>query len=59
MQYFCKSITDEKLLVIQEYREAMDTFISEDETYEAGACILGQPGIGRIHQRPAQLDLNP
>jgi len=46
VQLFCTALKQKDLLVIQEYRNAMDKFKSNDPSYEYGACIVGQPGIG-------------
>lgn len=36
-----------RFLVREEYRLALETF-EKDDTYSGGACIMGQPGIGKI-----------
>ncbi|KAI9462558.1 hypothetical protein HD554DRAFT_2316305 [Boletus coccyginus] len=47
VQLFCGALMRKELLVIQEYRNAMDKFKSNDLSYKNGACITGQPGIGK------------
>ncbi|KAF8554081.1 hypothetical protein OG21DRAFT_1131965 [Imleria badia] len=47
VQFFCTAIHESKLLVVQEYREAMVNFQMEGPEYKNGACIVGQPGIGK------------
>ncbi|KAI9462581.1 hypothetical protein HD554DRAFT_2316319 [Boletus coccyginus] len=47
VQLFCGALMRKELLVTQEYRDAMDKFKSNDLSYKNGACITGQPGIGK------------
>ncbi|KAI9462574.1 hypothetical protein HD554DRAFT_2175900 [Boletus coccyginus] len=47
VQLFCGALMRKELLVIQEYRNAMDKFKSDDVPYKNGASIVGQPGIGK------------
>ncbi|KAF8556317.1 hypothetical protein OG21DRAFT_1483234 [Imleria badia] len=47
VQFFCDAIHESKLLVVQEYREAMVNLQMEGPAYKNGACIVGQPGIGK------------
>ncbi|KAH0834776.1 hypothetical protein J3R83DRAFT_10376, partial [Lanmaoa asiatica] len=45
VQSICGAIGHQNLLVVQEYRDAMESFRSDDTEYTDGACIIGQPGI--------------
>ncbi|KAI9463495.1 hypothetical protein HD554DRAFT_1319597 [Boletus coccyginus] len=45
--FHCSAMAEAKLLVIEEYREAMSNFRIDGPKYKKGACILGQPGIGK------------
>jgi hypothetical protein len=49
VQFFCCALMQKELLVIQEYRNAMDRFKSDDPDYKNGACIIGQPGIAMTY----------
>ena len=50
VRYICNGMREDKLLVVQEYRDAMNNFrIDSQMYYDRGACILGQPGIGKMH----------
>ncbi|KAF8552079.1 hypothetical protein OG21DRAFT_1486476 [Imleria badia] len=40
------TIRSTRFLVREEYRHALQTF-EKDDTYNGGACIMGQPGIGK------------
>ena len=51
VQLLCRAVTHEKLVVFQEYRDAIDEFEKEDSDYWKGACILGQPGIGKMYHK--------
>ncbi|KAI9569721.1 hypothetical protein HD554DRAFT_2327986 [Boletus coccyginus] len=44
--YICNAMQEEKLLVVQEYRDAMNNLRIDSQIYKKGACIIGQPGIG-------------
>ena len=46
VQIFCHALADRKLVVFQEYRDAMYKFRNDFVYYDKGAFIMGQPGIG-------------
>ena len=45
---FCDAVRSPRLLILKEYREAMKNLGVEGSIYRDGACILGQPGIGKL-----------
>lgn len=42
--FFAGMVTHDKLLVTNEYRIALQEL--QGDAYQAGACVVGQPGIG-------------
>ena len=47
IQVISPTIYDAQFLVREEYRHAVDMF-EKNDIYNKGACIMGQPGIGKI-----------
>lgn len=49
IQVVSPTVYDAQFLVRDEYRHAIETFENND-LYGSGACIMGQPGIGKMRQ---------
>lgn len=47
IQVIAPTVFEPQFLVREEYRHAIETF-EQDDVYNKGACIMGQPGIGTM-----------